>query len=543
MSRSASIRFAAFQLAVIVILGGIAMVKGAFLVGQHEGDALHLAQIMVLLVEGWRPHQDFLTPIGYLAFWPIEIVMQAGLPMGKAFFVAQILVALMLVPAIWWVGVSRFTRGLAHLVALVVLVWVLGLVHGEFNATTALSMHYNRWAWAILALILFAALLPGTGVSRPWADALVIGVGFAALSLMKATFAVAFIPGVLVALWPDRRGVIWRALVAGIAFLASFTLLWGVEFWALYIGDLLNVMQSQIRPYPHRPFGNVVAAPDYVGATLLLIGAVVVLRHGGQRALGLAVLVLAPAFVYVTFQNFGNDPKWLPILALVLAATLPKPGAGALYGADLRQIQFAMVIAAVALNFPSLANIASSGWRNRTADIEDYTIMAPAKPVLADVLIPSSRAEKVDLLMAGEFEDRGVAHLAGVTERGNAVALNEKPLPLCRLHSGFVEYIKAYAAETTTLGVEAGQSVLVADIFSALWLYGDTAPVPGLSPWYYGGTPGLQNADYLSVSLCPLHEQSRKEIVEAAFARSDLNLTEVARGKMQILFRVSPAAN
>lgn len=543
MSRSASIRYAVFLVSVIVLLGGITISKGVFLVGQHDGDALHLAQIMVLRLEGWRPHQDFMTPIGYLAFWPIELMMRAGYPLGQAFFLAQALVAVILMPAIWRVGISRFSNRLAYLMGAVALIWILGLVHGEVTATTAMSMHYNRWAWAISALVLFTALLPGSGRHCLWADAVVIGVGLAALGLSKATFAVAFIPGVLVALIATRRfGLIWRALVAGLLFLAAFTALWGVDFWALYVGDLLSVMESQMRPYPHRPFGNVLAAPEYMGATLLLLAAVVVLRHGGRDAQGLAILVLAPAFIYVTFQNFGNDPKWLLIVGLILAALLPVQGQKSLFGADLRQVQLGLVVAAFALNLPSLINIASSGWRNSRADIADYSVLVPNHPALVDVRVPTNRGHTLDILLAAELNDVGVDHLQGVTERSYAVEIAGETLPYCRLNNGFMGYMKAFAAELGTLGIDPGKSVLVADVFSAAWLYGDTAPVRGISPWHYGGAPGLDHADYLSVPLCPIRDLARKAVVDTAFARDDLKFEEVSRGKMQILYRITPAA-
>ena len=55
----------------IATLGGVAVLKGGFYVAKHEGDTLHLLQIVFRMAEGEWPHLDFMTPIGVLAFWPI----------------------------------------------------------------------------------------------------------------------------------------------------------------------------------------------------------------------------------------------------------------------------------------------------------------------------------------------------------------------------------------------------------------------------------------------------------------------------------------
>lgn len=542
MSSTASIRYLAFLFGLVAVLGGLAMIKGAFLVQQHEGDALHLAQIMLLLTDGWRMHMDFSTPIGDLAFWPISVWMAAGLPLGKAFFLGQILVAVLLMPAIFWIGLSRFSNGLRYVMGAVILVWVLGLVHGEAAANTSVSMHYNRWAWAIAGLILFVALLPARGRERPWFDALILGVGMAVLGLMKATFAVALIPGVILALATRKQtGLIVRGLVAGGLFLGVYTAFAGIDFWSLYLNDLISVMDSAIRSKPHRPLGNVVGAPDFMGATLLLVGAILVLRHGGKDSQGLALLLLGPALIYITYQNFGNDPKWLLILGLCLAMLMPRPGQASLYGADLRQVQFALVIAAFALNAPSFFNIATSGWRNRAADITEYQPLIPGTPVLADLLVKTSRANQLDILIPAELNDMGVDDFKDVTDRPDSVEIRGEMLPYCSMKNGFADYMTRYADESRALGVEKGSTALVADVFSPLWIYGVNAPVKGMSPWLYGGAPGLERVTYLSVPLCPIHAKARKIVVEAAFSNDQVRLDELSRGKLQILYRVTPA--
>ena len=56
-----------FLIAVLCLFGGLPFAKGALYIAQHEGDTLHLADIVFREVQGQWPHLDFMTPIGVLA--------------------------------------------------------------------------------------------------------------------------------------------------------------------------------------------------------------------------------------------------------------------------------------------------------------------------------------------------------------------------------------------------------------------------------------------------------------------------------------------
>ncbi|MCB2159989.1 MAG: hypothetical protein KDD95_17150, partial [Rhodobacteraceae bacterium] len=60
-------RLSAFALIVIAVLGGVALAKGGFYLGMHEGDAIHLAEIVLRMADGQWPHLDFMTPLGVLS--------------------------------------------------------------------------------------------------------------------------------------------------------------------------------------------------------------------------------------------------------------------------------------------------------------------------------------------------------------------------------------------------------------------------------------------------------------------------------------------
>ena len=73
MSRPNPAVFIAFLVAVIVVLGSVTLAKGGFYLAKHEGDTLHLLQILFRMASGEWPHLDFMTPIGLLAFAPVVV--------------------------------------------------------------------------------------------------------------------------------------------------------------------------------------------------------------------------------------------------------------------------------------------------------------------------------------------------------------------------------------------------------------------------------------------------------------------------------------
>jgi hypothetical protein len=75
----------------------------------------------------------------------------------------------------------------------------------------------------------------------------------------------------------------------------------------------------------------------------------------------------------------------------------------------------------------------------------------------------------------------------------------------------------------------AASRLLVADTFQSLWLLGDFPPLPGGTPWYYGGLPGGAAAEFIVVPLCPINHKARARVLAAADA-AGWRLTERHRG-------------
>ncbi|AMY70765.1 hypothetical protein [Frigidibacter mobilis] len=536
--RQGSWRLAAFLLAVVAVMGGLALARGGLYIAKHEGDTLHLADMVLRMVRGQVPHLDYVTPIGILAVAPVAGLVALGAGLGHALILAQIVLGLLLVPAILRAGTSRMQGSWPWVLGALVLVFVLALVHGEAAPSTSISMHYNRWAWAISYLVLVLALLPALpGRERPWLDGALIGLGMAALALLKMTFFAAFALPVLLALALRReRRALLAALIVGLAVAGVVTLLLGPGFWMAYLGDLLQVARSDVRPQPGSSFIGVLTEPLYRLVSILAILAVVLLRKAGQAELGLLLIVLFPAFAFVTYQNFGNDPQWIYLLALLAFVARPEPGSRHAWGVDLRDGLTAVGIAALAHGAPSLQNMIYSPLLHLRLH-EASQPLGPAGSVLADIHALDSRMLALTgtaSISTPDFPQLGpppVEEGAKISDR--ASVLNGETLPACALATGLTAWLRAVTADLEAAG-QSGAGIFVTDTLSPFWMFGDFRPLAQGAPWYYDGAPGLADADLVLVPLCPISVSSRTAALEA-LAASGTDLAEIRRTSLYIL--------
>ena len=301
----------AFLAFVLLAMGGVTVLKGGLYIGKHEGDTLHLMQIVFRMADGQIPHVDFLTPIGALAFWPIAMLVKAGMGVGMAIIWSQILAALVFLPILVWVAWTRLTPWVGAFFGLVVMVLLLALVHGEAQRSVSISMHYNRLAWAAAFVAIVLAVLPPAR-GRGWVDGVIIGAMACVLVLIKMTYFVSFaLPIVLALILTGQMRTLGVALVTGLVVVAGITAVVGLDYWTAYAGDLMTVAGSEVRSAPGEPISAILGAPAYIGGSLVLIAAVIALRQAKVETGGLILLLLVPGFFYVTYQNFGNDPQWV----------------------------------------------------------------------------------------------------------------------------------------------------------------------------------------------------------------------------------------
>ncbi|KAA9005719.1 glycosyltransferase family 87 protein [Histidinibacterium aquaticum] len=539
MLRPNAIQLGGLILLIIAVFGGASLLPDHFAITLHEGDALHLADIVLRLAEGQVPHVDVMTPIGGLAFWPIAWLVQAGFGLGQAFLWSQVIVALVLAPAIWWVAVTRLPRGAALLFVASVLFLLLALVHGGTDQAISPSMHYNRWGWALTFIVVVASVIAPLDRGTATVDGLVIGLSMAALALIKVTYFGAFsIPVIIALLRTGQRRVLWIALATGLAVALLVTVLLGPGYWAAYIEDLRTVAASEIRPQPGLPIEGVLTAPLYLGASFALIASVVFLRQAGAEAEGLVLLLLAPGFVYVAFQNFGNDPQWLMLLAVLLLAYLPKATEGRnMVGLTHRAALGGTAAVALALAAPNIANLAFSPIKHLAADTEEDLPLIPGAGRHEDILISSVRSRRTDLVVPLDAPELGLPALRDEEQREDPIGFLGETRAHCALENGLVAVLEAVVRDLEEAGYE-GTRIFGADLLSPLWLYGDLEPVPGAAPWYYGRLSGFDASEFLLILTCPLTPRVQSIILSEIMERDTEELTEVRRTALYTLYRI-----
>ncbi|MCK0138315.1 hypothetical protein [Aliiroseovarius sp. F47248L] len=522
---------AAFMAGLMGLYAFVLLSKGGLFISKHEGDTLHLLQMLLRMGQGDWPHLDFVTPIGVLAFAPIAAFLEAGMGVGQAIHAGQLLVAAVLFLPTWWVARSRFDGGWAYLFAATILIFATALVYGEANDSVSISMHYNRWAWALAFLAITTAILPGHEPPSQRMDGAVIGLAVAAMAMIKITYFVAFFIPVLVGLFARGAGrtVVW-ALLTGLLTAALVTLWVGTPvIWLAYLRDLLNVAASDVRPQPGQSFSYVVSAPAYLGGSLIALMAVIFLRQAGRMTEGLVLLLLLPGFFYVTFQNFGNDPQWLWLLGLLLIALRPAGPVFNGFGWDLQKAITYTAVAAFAFATPSFMNLTASPFRHFATDVEKYAPLMPGSGVNEDLQTYAPRASRVDVrraldgpetLFAGMYDDEA--------REDTKVTFKGHDLDYCSLELGMVVWFRAVSQDIADWS-GGDVSLFSADLLSSYWLYAELAPLKGGAPWYYGDLSGIENADYLLVPICPLSADTRKKILDEVSGQSWIDEVEEVR--------------
>lgn len=524
-------------MAVLAIMGGLALIKGALLIGKHEADTLHLLQIVMRMDAGQWPHLDFMTPIGALAFAPIVWFIGQGAGVGLAIIAAQIALGVVLLPAIWWVGISRMRGLVPYLFGASVLVMACALAFGLAEPTISISMYYNRWAWAIAFVAIGVAILPALGRERPAIDGSIIGICMAALVMLKMTYFVGFAPAIIAGLLLRKSyKSLMVALLAGTLVLAIVTLFAGIGFWLAYLNDLLLVAGSQVRAQPGESLRTILLAPAYLGGTLAAVTGVLLLRQTDDRAGSVALMLLVPGFVYVQFQNFGNDAQWLAMLAILLFAMRPNAQAVGRWGWNLRNAVNVVGLAALALAAPSMINLATSPYRHLGQNPAWYQPILPNASQHSDLMVQTIRSSRVEARVV--MDGQGLEHLVEGAIREEAAVLQGETLARCELEMGLPGWINAIAQDLQQAGLTKGKRMFVADAFSSHWMFGDLEPVPHGAPWYYGGLPGIESANYLLVPLCPAEPDVRKQVLEAIKARPQITLTEIRRTELYVLLDI-----
>jgi len=539
MSRPNPAVLSVLLLFVLLALGGAALLKGGLFIGKHEGDTLHLIEIVFRMAAGETPHVDFMTPIGAFAFWPIVQFVNAGMGIGSAVLWSQVALAALFLPVIVWVAASRLPPRLAGLFGLIVLVMLLALVHGEPQRSVSISMHYNRWAWAAAFVAILLSLIPPLHPRVPVIDGVILGLMMVMLVMIKVTYFAAFVlPIILALVLTGQRRALGVAVLTGLVMAVAITAFTGLDYWFAYLDDLRTVAGSEVRSAPGEPLVAIMGAPAYLGGSLLAIAGVIFLRQAREDTGGLILLLLLPGFFYVTYQNFGNDPQWLLLLGVLLLAL--RPGADKVvrngFGWPMREALGVTAAMALALSAPSFFNLAYSPFRHLRLDEAKHAPVLPRGGVHEDLQSADIRVMRIDARIALDTDGSGLETYREGARRDDPSEFQGEVFPFCTVELGLTSVTDAIARDLDAAGLAQGRKVFVADILSFYWLFGTLEPLQGGAPWYYGGLPGWDDADYLLIPLCPISPSVQAGILTTLDEAGTDGLTEIRRTSLYVLF-------
>lgn len=526
--------YAVFLAALLGLESLLLLGPQALVINGHEGDLIHVLDAASRMALGEWPHSGFMTPLGVLAFKPIAVFLALGFGPGTAIRLALILVAALILPLVWYTGMTRLGPKTRLMFGVWIVIMVTGLVYGGDQATSSVSMYYNRWSWALVfmaALLIVLPRLDRTRRSEP--EGAMIGLMLALLALTKVTGFVALAPAVALAyvLHRDIRGALAVAGAGLLVALGVTIAAGGPGYWLDYLQDLLFLARDSARAKPGLDYTAIIANPSYLPGSFCLFISVIALRLFRHKHEGLLLLVLAPGLYYITYQNWGNDPTWLILLATLLIALRPVAGTAELIGVDLRSWHNGLALAALVLISPSVLNVSYSTLRSAALDRGKMqpVYQGSAAP---DLLVEIARADKIS----------GKLPLAPIRQADGTLGEAAKPVEFagesfgeCTGQSALIGIYQHFARDMQELGLQ-DRKIAVADVVNPLWLFGAGARLPGLAPWYYGGPSGLDQAEYVLVPRCPFKGDSRKQMLEE-FTKLGWHFDLTARMPHYLLFK------
>lgn len=517
-------------LALFAGMAGLGLLPGAMLLSMHEGDAVHLMDIVVRLSEGEWPHVDVSTPIGGLAAWP----MAAALALGAEhwFGWGQVLAGLVSLPLLLWAGFGRMAPWPAAALSGALIVLQMAVIFGGIEQGQSASMHYNRWGWSwMLAAFAIAAFPARLGGSRAGAlDGAALGILVFAVGITKATYVVGLLPAVVVALAVRRAwATLGVAVSVGLIFVGLLTLSAPWEYWPAYAADLVQVARSENRAWPGPPPLSLASEPEMMVLLLLGLGAVVALRRAGGAAadMGLPMLLLIGGSLYVTAQNWANDPQWAWIMPGLLLG---------LGGAAGNRALAALAVAFAAVTAPSVLNAALSPLRMTMTDAVDYEPVTAAHQAGRGLLMLASKHDAMTVASPRALPGIPVPPPELLTFPDGLSPEHPAMAARCEVSGSAVLTFRAMAADLRAAGLESAR-VMVADYLPAIWLFGGGERVPGGTPWFYGLPRGMDNVDLVLVARCPERLRARNIVLEA-LARGGIALELVRSSEVQDIYRV-----
>ncbi len=492
----------AIALVLVATLAVLQVAAGGLFITTYSADSLFVLDALSRITAGQVPHVDFTLHLGALPF--AGLALFSGGSVLRGILLGQITFTLALLAVTWWIGRTRLGRGAST--GLFCAIAVIGMsVVDEVTGQVTLALFYNRWAWA--EALLFVCLCC---VGRPpdrWRrlDGGIVGALAFALLVTKITFFVALVPIAFLAYLVARR---WTEIVTAAATFLALTgavaLTLGPGFWTGYIDNLAWVAGNPLRPYAGVPLAEMLSQPGNAGYWACYAAFLVVTLRFQGAAAAFWHAALAAGFLYIQYQNFGNSPVWILVVALFCAVALGRTDKARDWVQRLgwRLIGTVAAILTAVLFFPmlkgSVVNLALSQG-------PAFVPLVPGVERYAGLSVRPGEVAPIQVV----FHDT-----ASGTERdgpGKGAA--------CSVQNGDTGILHALAHDLARLPGPA----YVADGLSPYWFLAGMAPLTGAAPWNYGSLRGLDNAAFVVLPHCPVKPNYQVVILEA-LAHSGVDL-------------------
>lgn len=496
-------------LAAFMWLGVVQLGTDGLYIDGYSGDSLFVMDILARIEAGQVPHVDFTLHLGAFPFLLIDAFNNGAL--AVAFVRGQLAFTAAVLSASIWIGWTRLDLLGSAVLAIAVL--VLGsALSTELRPEVSLALFYNRWAWALGLLFAVLAFLDRPEGEKRIVDGAAIGALAFLLLGTKITFFVALVPLAALRFAYFRR---WAELGVGMASfvvcLAGSAIWLGPAFWAGYVENLAWVATNPIRSNTGRGLNDILTDrtlfPYWAALVGFLFMAFVV--DGARRAAALAVLL--GVLLFIQYQNFGNIPFWILLLAIFSFAFSARS-----FG------RTASIWMLLGLGFAWLS-------------------VGPLTPLAKSTFANAASAESTNFepLYQADARFDGIEYLSISFVPMESVETHlEKPwhplLAPCRIVEGFARVYQ----QTGALMAELGGPVLVLDTPSPEWLFGGGPPLQDAAAWNYGSIRGIEHAIAVIIPTCATKPAYQAEMLKE-IDRHGFKLTEVQRTPTAIVYSVT----
>jgi hypothetical protein len=348
------------------------------------------------VLDGQFPNRDFHTPLGLVAYLLPAFGLWLGGSLGGMMPLATAAFVLIFLPMLVHVCASRLPLLYAALFAL----FALGLIvtPGSIGETMpSFGMFYNRWGYALLALLFLLAAPQERGRRRNWADAMVGGAVLLLTFYLKISyFAVAAGFTLLLLLFRDQRRIAILAIAIAAAGIGLVHLFWlGTAAYLADIGTAAQV-SGAVRA---SLLGLIRMALDNAGMIVpFLIALGIAIARGAVLRTLFLCLVMAGAGLLLYNQNFQGPGMMTLVPAAILAGlAIPRPAGSA----DPLRLTALLLVAVLALPTAIFAaqTIFMHGYlamrggdpREYVAEIDGFLAQEGGRPAPGDVGFEDSR--------------------------------------------------------------------------------------------------------------------------------------------------------